>query len=63
MGNEMSYNSGNKAALALVAPEMAANKTIFVDAAYMPKMIQPDSWTNEAREAMANAYTTFKQGK
>ena len=63
MGNEMSYNSGNKAALALVSPEMAANKTIFVDAAYMPKMIQPDSWTNEAREAMANAYTTFKQGK
>jgi putrescine transport system substrate-binding protein len=63
MGNEMSYNSGNKASLALVAPEMAANKTIFVDAAYMPKMIQPDSWTNEAREAMANAYTTFKQGK
>lgn len=63
MGNEMSYNAGNKAALALVAPEMASNKTIFVDAAYMPKMIQPSSWTNEAREAMANAYNSFKQGK
>jgi putrescine transport system substrate-binding protein len=63
MANEMSYNAGNKAALPLVAPEMAANKTIFVDAAYMPKMIQPASWTNEAREAMANAYNSFKQGK
>jgi len=63
MGNEMSYNAGNKAALPLVAPEMAANKTIFVDAAYMPKMIQPSSWTNEAREAMATAYNGFKKGK
>jgi putrescine transport system substrate-binding protein len=63
MGNEMSYNAGNKAALTLVAPEMAANKTIFVDAAYMPKMIQPSSWSNEAREAMATAYNGFKKGK
>jgi putrescine transport system substrate-binding protein len=63
MGNEMSYNAGNKAALPLVAPEMAANKTIFVEAAYMPKMIQPSSWTNEAREAMATAYNGFKKGK
>lgn len=63
MGNEMSYNAGNKAALPLVAPEMAANKTIFVDAAYMPKMIQPSSWTNEAREAIATAYNGFKKGK
>jgi putrescine transport system substrate-binding protein len=47
----------------LVAPEMAANKTIFVEAAYMPKMIQPSSWTNEAREAMATAYNGFKKGK
>jgi putrescine transport system substrate-binding protein len=63
MANELSYNAGNKAAVPMVAPEMAANKTIFVDPAYMPKMIQPASWTNEAREAMANAYTSFKQGK
>jgi putrescine transport system substrate-binding protein len=63
MGNEMSYNAGNKAALPLVAPEMAANKTIFVEAAYMPKMIQPSSWSNEAREAMATAYNGFKKGK
>jgi putrescine transport system substrate-binding protein len=63
MANEMSYNAGNKAALAQIAPEKAANKTIFVEAAYMPKMIQPSSWTNEAREAMATAYNGFKKGK
>lgn len=63
MANEMSYNSGNKAALPKVNPEMAANKTIFVEAAYMPKMIAPSSFTNEAREAMANAYNAFKKGK
>jgi putrescine transport system substrate-binding protein len=34
-----------------------------VEAAYMPKMIQPSSWSNEAREAMATAYNRFKQGK
>ena len=63
MANEMSYNAGNKAAMDKVNPEMAANKTIFVDAAYMGKMIPPSSFTNEAREAMATAYNAFKTGK
>ena len=63
MANEMNYNSGNKAALDKVKPEMAANKTIFVDADYMPKMIAPSSFTNEAREAMSTAYNSFKKGK
>jgi putrescine transport system substrate-binding protein len=27
------------------------------------KMIPPSSFSNEAREAMANAYNTFKKGK
>jgi putrescine transport system substrate-binding protein len=63
MANEMSYNSGNKAALEKVKPELANNKTIFVDAEYMGKMIPPSSFTNEAREAMATAYNAFKKGK
>ena len=63
MANEMSYNAGNKAAMDKVNPEMASNKTIFVDAAYMGKMIPPSSFTNEAREAMATAYNAFKTGK
>ena len=63
MANEMSYNAGNKAALEKVNPEMAGNKTIFVDAEYMGKMIPPSSFSNEAREAMATAYNAFKKGK
>ncbi len=63
MGNEMSYPTGNKAALPLLKPEVAANKTIFVESAYFDKMIKPSSFTNEAREAMANVYNGFKKGK
>lgn len=63
MANEMNYNSGNKAALDKVNPEMAGNKTIFVEAGYMGKLVPPSSFSNEAREAMANAYNGFKQGK
>lgn len=63
MANDMGYPTGNKAGLAQVKPEIAGNKTIFVDADYMAKMIPPSSFTNEAREAMSNAYNSFKKGK
>lgn len=63
MANEMNYNSGNKAAVGQVNPEIAGNKTIFVEDAYIAKMIPPSSFTNEAREAMATAYNSFKTGK
>lgn len=63
MSNEMSYPTGNKAAIAQINPEIAGNKTIFVESDYFAKMIPPSSFTNEAREAMANAYNSFKQGK
>jgi len=63
MANEMNYNSGNKAAVSKVNPEIAGNKTIFVEDAYIGKMIPPSSFTNEAREAMATAYNSFKTGK
>jgi putrescine transport system substrate-binding protein len=63
MSNEMGYPTGNKAGAALVKPEIANNKTIFVEADYFAKMIPPSSFTNEAREAMANAYNTFKKGR
>lgn len=63
MANEMNYNTGNKAAVDKVKPEIGNNKTIFVEASYMAKMVPPSSFTNEAREAMANAYNAFKQGK
>jgi putrescine transport system substrate-binding protein len=63
MANEMNYNSGNKTAIDKVKPEIASNKTIFVEPAYMEKMVPPSSFSNEARESMANAYNAFKQGK
>jgi len=63
MANKMSYPTGNKAAMDKIDPAIAGNKTIFVEADYFAKMIPPSSFTNEAREAMANAYNGFKKGK
>jgi len=59
----MSYVTANKASTALVKSEIAQNKTIFVDAENMDKMISPSSFSNEARESMSNIYTLFKKGK
>ena len=61
--NELTYATANKAALATVAPEIAENRTVFVDAENMEKMISPSSFSNEARESMSNVYTLFKKGK
>ena len=63
MANDMTYPTGNMAALDKIKPEIAGNKTIFVESAYLEKMIPPGSFTNQAREAMANAYNGFKKGK
>jgi putrescine transport system substrate-binding protein len=63
MSNEMTYATGNKAAVPLVKPEIAGNKSIFVEEAYFAKMVPPSSFSNEAREALANAFNGFKQGK
>jgi putrescine transport system substrate-binding protein len=60
MAEQMGYNTGNVAALDKMKPEVKDTKTIFVDAAYMPKMIPPSSFTNEAREALNSAYNAFK---
>jgi putrescine transport system substrate-binding protein len=61
--NELSYATANKAAIEKTAPEIAQNKTVFVDAENMEKMISPSSFSNEARESMSNIYTVFKKGK
>jgi len=61
--NTMNYSTANQAALVQIKPEIAGNKTIFVESSYFSKMIAPSSFTNEAREAMANAYNSFKKGK
>jgi putrescine transport system substrate-binding protein len=61
--NELTYATANKSALDKVTPEIAQNKTLFVDAETMEKMISPSSFSNEARESMSNVYTLFKKGK
>lgn len=61
--NTMNYPTANKAAIALIKPEISGNKTIFVEPAYFSKMIPPSSFTNEAREALANAYNSVKKGQ
>ncbi|MEY5097740.1 MAG: hypothetical protein RJA36_459 [Pseudomonadota bacterium] len=63
MANEMSYNTGNRAALPLLRPEIAGNRTIFVEPSYLPRLVPPRSFSNEARQAMASAYNAFKQGR
>jgi len=63
MTNDMNYPTANKAAIDKIKPEISGNKTIFVDSDYFAKMIPPSSFTNEAREAMATAYNSFKKGK
>lgn len=55
--NEMTYATANKAALEKVNPEIAQNKTVFVDAENMEKMVSPSSFSNEARESMSNVPT------
>lgn len=61
--NELSYANANKASLPFVTPEIAADKTVFVDAENLKKMVSPASFSNEARESMSNVFTQFKKGK
>ena len=62
MANEMSYPTGNTAAMPSIDEAIAKNETIFVQPDYMAKMIRPSSFSNEARQALANAYNRFKSG-
>lgn len=61
--NELSYANANKASLPFVTPEIAGDKTVFVDAENLKKMVSPASFSNEARESMSNVFTQFKKGK
>jgi len=61
--DELSYPTGNKAALEKIKPEVAANKTIFLDEANSAKLVAPGKLSNESREAMATAFNSFKKGK
>lgn len=61
--NELSYPTANKASVANVTPEVAKNKSIFLDAAALKAAVSPSSLSNASRESLTSVYTTFKQGK
>ncbi len=61
--SELSYPTANKASVALLAPEVAQDKTIFPDAATLHTMVSPNALGNAARESMTAVYTEFKKGK
>ena len=61
--NDLSYPTANKASVANVTPEVAKNKTIFLDAAALKAAVSPSSLSNASRESLTSVYTTFKQGK
>ena len=60
--NELGYATANKASLAKVKPEIAADQAVFPDAANLQKMVSPASFSNEARQSMSNVFTLFKKG-
>jgi putrescine transport system substrate-binding protein len=61
--NELTYATANKASRDKIKPEIAENKTVFIDTENMARMVSPSSFSNEARESMSNVYTLFKKGK
>ena len=61
--NELSYATANKASVAKVKPEIANDKTVYLDADNLKKLVPPSSFTNEGRESMSSVFTLFKKGK
>ena len=62
LSNTVSYPVANKAALPFVKPEIAKDPSTYLDEATMAKMVAPESFSKEAREAMTSAFTAFKKG-
>jgi putrescine transport system substrate-binding protein len=60
--SELSYPTANKASVAKVSPEMAQNKTVFLEPAALATMVAPSNFSNAARESLSNIYTAFKKG-
>lgn len=61
--NELSYPTANKASVSLVTPEVAQNKSVFLDEANLKVAVSPSSLSNATRESLTSVYTAFKQGK
>jgi putrescine transport system substrate-binding protein len=64
MTNELGYPTPALAALADVKPELASNKTIFLEPAALKSMaLSPLPKTQEAKRALNDAFSRFKSGK
>ena len=60
--SKIAYPVANKAAKEFIKPEMVADKSTFLSDEDMAKMVSPESFTNDARNAMNNVFTEFKKG-
>lgn len=60
--NAVTYANPNKAATPFVDPEIKNNKTIFLPAADVAKLIPPGNVDNSTRRTMTRLFTRFKTG-
>ena len=60
--NELSYPTANKQSVASVKPEIANDKTVYLDSESLKKLVPPSSFTNAGRESMSSVFTLFKKG-
>jgi putrescine transport system substrate-binding protein len=61
--NKLSYANPNLASLKFVRKEIADNKTVFLSAEDMKKMIAPDAVSNDIRRVITRTFTEFKAGR
>ena len=61
--NKLSYANPNLASLKFVKKEIADNKTVFLSADDLKKMIAPDAVSNDIRRVTTRIFTQFKAGK
>ena len=60
--NKVFYANPNAESKKFVKPEVAANPTVFLNAADMAKMVAPDALNNDLRRLMTRTFTSFKTG-
>lgn len=63
LSNKLSYANPNLASLKFVKKEIAENKTVFLSADDLKKMIAPDAVSNDIRRVTTRTFTQFKSGR
>ncbi|MDG0832909.1 extracellular solute-binding protein [Roseateles saccharophilus] len=62
ISSKVFYSSPNRAARALIRPEIANDPTVYPSDAEMARMIAPGALANETRRQMTHLFTAFKSG-